>query len=286
MYNSAEAFIALCSNKSPLQVILEKEYEYFEKDSLTVYRQLQEILKVMEHATQAAIETPSAYQGHIIGGDAKRMNDYAGPKAYAGRHVALAISYALSSSEVNASMGKICAAPTAGSCGILPAALRIATEQDRLSKEQQLDGLLIASMIGELITMNATVSGAEGGCQAECGAASAMAAGMLVYLRGGSVHQIFDASSIVLKNVMGLVCDPIAGLVESPCAKRNASGVVNAMVSADMALAGIRSIVPFDEVVAAMHHVGQLLPHAFKETALGGIAISKTGQRIKHTIYG
>lgn len=205
--------------------------------------------------------------------------------SYTGSTVMMAMARAFSSSEVNASMGKICAAPTAGSCGIIPAALFTAEEQLSLTEEALIEGLITSSVVGEIITMNATVSGAEGGCQAECGSAAAMAAAMLVILRKGTILQAFDGAAIALKNIMGLVCDPIAGLVEAPCAKRNASGVINAMISADMALAGVQSIIPFDEVVEAMFKVGKSLPHTLKETALGGIAVTKTAVHIQNKIY-
>lgn len=284
MYKSAQEFMALSNDKGIIEVILEKEYELFDKSSLEVYDNLKKILDVMAASSEDAIDAPEVYHGHIIGGDAKKMMDYCEKPNYAGSAVIQAMARALSTSEVNASMGKICAAPTAGSSGILPAALFTAKEKLSLKENQLLDGLLVASMIGELITLNATVSGAEGGCQAECGSAAAMAAGMLVYLRNGNIEAIFDASAIALKNVMGLICDPIAGLVESPCAKRNASGVTNALISADMALAGIKSSVPFDEVVQAMYKVGKALPEALRETALGGIATTPTALKLAKKI--
>ncbi len=283
MYKNAVEFMELSKQEGIIQVILKKEYEYFEKDSLTVYEELYKVLSVMEKSTRHAIESPDDYKGHIIGGDAKKMSDCM--SSYSGQWITSAMSKALSASEVNASMGRICAAPTAGSCGIIPAALFTAKDQLNLNPNDMMDGLLVASLIGELITSNATVSGAEGGCQAECGSAAAMASGMLVYFRSGSIEQIFNAAAIALKNVMGLVCDPIAGLVEAPCAKRNASGVVNAMISADMSLAGVNSIVPFDEVVQAMYKVGKSLPRTLRETALGGIAVSKTALEISKKIY-
>ncbi len=283
MYKNAVEFMELSKQEGVIQVILKKEYEYFEKDSLTVYEELYKVLSVMEKSTRHAIESPDDYKGHIIGGDAKKMSDCM--SSYSGQWITSAMSKALSASEVNASMGRICAAPTAGSCGIIPAALFTAKDQLNLNPNEMMDGLLVASLIGELITSNATVSGAEGGCQAECGSAAAMASGMLVYFRSGSIEQIFNAAAIALKNVMGLVCDPIAGLVEAPCAKRNASGVVNAMISADMSLAGVNSIVPFDEVVQAMYKVGKSLPRTLRETALGGIAVSKTALEISKKIY-
>lgn len=285
MYKSAKALMELCQEAPIIEVLLNKEYDLFEKDSESVYRSLENIYRVMEASSQVAISNPKDYQGKIIGGDAKKMADFDSEKSYSGYHIKQAMARAFSSSEVNASMGKICAAPTAGSCGIIPSALFTAVDKFDIPMKDRLHGLLVAASIGEIITMNATVSGAEGGCQAECGSAAAMAAGMLVYFRKGSIDQVFNASAIALKNVMGLICDPIAGLVEAPCAKRNASGVVNAMISADMALAGVKSIIPFDEVVEAMYKVGKALPSSLKETALGGIAISKTGLELQKSIF-
>lgn len=287
MYKNGQDIIALTKEKncSIAELLYEKEFENFDKKKENVNHTIKEILKVMRHSSSAAIDNPKDNQGHIIGGDAKKMADHSQNNSYTGSIINMAMARAFSSSEVNASMGKICAAPTAGSCGIIPAALFTAEQHLTLNEDELIEGLITSSVIGEIITMNATVSGAEGGCQAECGSAAAMAAGMLVILRKGTVEQAFDASAIALKNIMGLVCDPIAGLVEAPCAKRNASGVVNAMISADMALAGVKSIVPFDEVVEAMYKVGKSLPHTLKETALGGIAVSKTAIKIKNDIY-
>ena len=191
---------------------------------------------------------------------------------------------AISLSETNAAMGKICAAPTAGSCGILPAVLVTMEEEWNLSKRKILEGLLIASGIGAVVVKNATVAGAEGGCQAECGVAAAMAAAAVVYLAGGTCRQQAAAVSLALINVMGLVCDPIAGLVQIPCAQRNASQAVNAIVSADVALADTVCPVPADEAIEAMYRVGKQLPRELRETALGGIAESETGKRIADEI--
>ena len=154
------------------------------------------------------------------------------------------------------------------------------------SEEALLESFATAAYIGMIISKNATVSGAEGGCQAECGSASAMAAAALAEMQGGSPQQCLDAAAIALKNVMGLVCDPVAGLVEIPCAKRNASGVANALLSADLVMAGIRSMIPFDEVVSAMYKVGRMLPEALRETAKGGVATTPTGLRYKKQVFG
>jgi len=192
---------------------------------------------------------------------------------------------AFSTSEVNASMGKICAAPTAGSSGILPAVIITAAEVLEADEKIKINALFTAAGIGRIIATHATISGAEGGCQAECGSAAAMAAGAVVEMAGGTPEQIFHAAAIALKNIMGLICDPVAGLVESPCAKRNASGAVNAFISAEQALAGIQSVIPFDEVVEAMKFVGKAIPYEFRETALGGIAATDTGKEITKRIF-
>ncbi len=207
------------------------------------------------------------------------MEDYKNKgNTISGQLINSAMAKALSTSEVNASMGKIVAAPTAGASGILPSAIISVKEKFNLSHEDMIHGLFTAAGIGEIIAKNATISGAEGGgCQAECGTASSMAAAAIVEMLGGSVEASFNGASFALLNIMGLICDPIAGLVEFPCALRNASGVVNAMISADLALAGIDSIVPFDEVVDAMYKVGKSMPESLRETALGGIAATPTG---------
>lgn len=215
MYKTAKALMALCQEASIIDVLLNKEYDVFEKDAPSVYESLENIYGVMEASSQLAISNPENYQGKIIGGDAKKMADFESENSYSGYHVNQAMARAFSSSEVNASMGKICAAPTAGSCGIIPSALFTATEKFDIEKER-LHGLLVAAAIGEIITMNATVSGAEGGCQAECGSAAAMAAGMLVYFRGGSMDQIFNASAIALKMLWASFVIPSPDLWRHP----------------------------------------------------------------------
>ncbi|MGL4453577.1 MAG: L-serine ammonia-lyase, iron-sulfur-dependent, subunit alpha, partial [Sarcina sp.] len=223
----------------------------------------------------------------LIGGDGYKLQKYLeSGKSFTGDAVILAMAMALSASEVNASMGKIVACPTAGSCGILPSVMLTAKSRLNISDEELLNGLLAASAVGMIIGQNATFAGAEGGCQAECGSASAMAAAGLVELMGGTPEMSFDAAAIVIKNVLGLVCDPVAGLVEIPCAKRNASGAVNAISAADIVMAGIESKIPFDDAVIAMAQVGKALPESLRETALGGVAISKAGLRMKKKVFG
>ncbi|MDU7115216.1 MAG: L-serine ammonia-lyase, iron-sulfur-dependent, subunit alpha, partial [Peptoniphilus harei] len=218
----------------------------------------------------------------MIDGFAKKMNDYQKEKdPLTSKFLVRTMAMAFSTSETNANMGTIAAAPTAGSSGIMPAALMAARDKYGLDDETLINGLLTSIGIGQIIGKYATFAGAEGGCQAECGSASAMAAAAVTEMLGGSVEEALNAASITLINVMGLACDPIAGLVEYPCTFRNASGVMNSFISVDMALAGIKSIVPFDEVCQAMGEVGHLLHESIRETGLGGLAGTKTGQCIR-----
>jgi L-serine dehydratase len=267
-------------------VVLKRECALSEESEEEVYARLRDFMSVMKNSSSAAEKKPFKTRGGLISGDTKRLNDYLGKgKTICGKSIVRAMTRALSCSEVNASMGKICAAPTAGSCGILPAALLTVSEEFDLDEKTLLNGLLTASGVGLIIDSGASLSGAAGGCQSECGAATAMAAAAVVEMMGGTPRMSFDAAAIALKNIMGLVCDPVAGLVESPCAKRNASGVVSAMLCADLALSGIKSVIPFDEVVAAMKKVGHQLPYQLRETALGGIAATPTGVEISKRVH-
>ena len=230
-------------------------------------------LAIMREAAAAALTTPQRTMGGLIGGEAmalERRREAGRPVC--GPLVARAVSIAMGTLEVNAAMGLIVAAPTAGSCGVLPGALLAQAETFGFGEEALLDALLAAGAVGYLIARNATVAGAEGGCQAEVGAASAMAAAAVAGLHGGTPQQALWAAGTALVNLMGLVCDPIGGLVESPCQSRNAIGVAGALVAAETALAGIPSPAPLDEVIAAMYAVGRALPGELRETALGGIA--------------
>lgn len=188
--------------------------------------------------------------------------------------------------ECNAGMGRIVAAPTAGSCGILPAALLTAQEEYHLTDDQLTDALLTAAMFGQIIARRASISGAAGGCQAECGSAAAMAAAALVELRGGTADMCAQACSFALMNSMGLVCDPVAGLVEIPCVYRNVGGVANAFSAADMALSGLRSPIPTDEVIDAMQSVGDQMPACLRETGEGGVAATPTARQIARRVLG
>lgn len=237
---------------------------------------------------QAMSDAADNYSGRrrsasgLVGGDGMKMRQYTlRGKAMTGGYVSEVIAEALGMAESNACMCRIVAAPTAGSCGVLPAVMLPLCKHENLSQHQILEALYVASGIGAVIAHKASIAGASGGCQAEIGTASAMAAGALVALRGGSGEQIGHAVAMALKNLMGLVCDPVAGLVEVPCVKRNVIGAVNAVSAADMALAGIESRIPVDEVIEAMGEVGRRMPVEFRETALGGLAVTPTGQAVK-----
>lgn len=218
----------------------------------------------------------------LVGGDGLKMRLYARRgESIGGEFMDEVIVQAISMAESNACMRRIVASPTAGSCGVVPAVLLPLCEREHYTQHELLEALYVASGIGAVIAYRASISGAAGGCQAEIGTASAMAAGALVSLRGGTNEQIGHAVAMALKNLMGLVCDPVAGLVEVPCVKRNVIGAVNAVSAADMALAGIESRVPVDQVIDCMGDVGRRLPVELRETALGGLAATPFGQSVK-----
>lgn len=289
MFTSGKELLRVCrENKMSIsQVAIQREMENYGTSLETIFERNKVILQVMkDSAIKGTQESVKSVSG-IIGGDAKKMYDYAnsGNTLLDSKMLKL-MSMGLSTSEVNASMGKIVAAPTAGAAGIIPAVLTSVQLDKGFSDLQIIRALMTTGAIGSIIMRNASVSGAVGGCQAETGSASAMAAAALVELMGGSPQQALDAASFALIHVMGLVCDPIAGLVEYPCLFRNSSGSVNAYISAEMALAGITSLVPFDQVVKAMREVGDEMSTNLKETALGGVAMSAKGQEIQEKIFG
>lgn len=288
MYRTGAELEEQCrqSGRRIYEVAVEYQAQLEECTQGEVWAKLHSLLEIMRASCQKTLQKGIPSISGLTCGDASRLYYYLGERKGLLGDLLLAVSYALSCFEVNTSMGKIVAAPTAGSCGILPAAVLYAGERAGADEAKLLQALATASAIGLIIQKNATVSGAEGGCQAECGAAAAMAAAGVVELYNGSVSQSFHAGAMALKNVMGLVCDPIAGLVEIPCAKRNASGVVNALLCADMALAGIKSFVPFDETVEAMYRVGKSLPCELRETGTGGIAGTPTGIRVRKELFG
>ncbi|MDK7354473.1 L-serine ammonia-lyase, iron-sulfur-dependent, subunit alpha [Peptoniphilus harei] len=284
MLNTAKEVIEACDkdNIHIYDLVLQGETKALKMTEEEMKNKIREILEVMKGSSQETLEKSFETEYKMIDGFAKMMNDYQKDKdPLTSKFLVRAMAMAFSTSETNANMGTIAAAPTAGSSGIMPAALMAAKEKYGLDDEVLINGLLTSIGIGQIIGKYATFAGAEGGCQAECGSASAMAAAALVEMLGGSPEEALQAASITLINVMGLACDPIAGLVEYPCTFRNASGVMNSFISADMALAGIKSIVPFDEVCQAMGEVGHLLHESIRETGLGGLAGTKTGQKIR-----
>lgn len=243
-------------------------------------------LEIMKESVQKGL-TPTKSISGLTGGDALKMEHYIQEgKTLADTTVLTAVRNAMAVNELNAKMGLVCATPTAGSAGCLPAVLSTAIDKLNLSEKEQLEFLFTAGAFGLVIGNNASISGAEGGCQAEVGSASAMSAAALVKASGGTARQASQAIAFVIKNLLGLICDPVAGLVEVPCVKRNALGASFALVAADMALADIESQIPVDEVIDAMYQVGSAMPTAFRETAEGGLAATLTGRRYSKEIFG
>lgn len=289
MVNYGYELIEICKvqNKSIWEYTLEEEVKSSELTREQIFEKMRKNLQVMQSAAERGLKNKIASISGLIGGDAYKLNNYAeAGETLTGNFMVKAMARALSCSEVNASMGKIVAAPTAGSCGIIPAVIISAGERLNLTEDEMVQGLFTAAGVGIIIAKNATMAGAEGGCQAECGSAAAMASAAVVEMMGGTPEQALNAGAIVFKNILGLVCDPIAGLVEVPCAKRNAAGAVNALTTADMVMAGVMSKIPFDDTVAAMYKVGKHMSADLKETALGGLAVTETGLRLKKQVLG
>ncbi|MCL1834540.1 MAG: L-serine ammonia-lyase, iron-sulfur-dependent, subunit alpha [Oscillospiraceae bacterium] len=246
---------------------------------------MHETLRVMREAIAAGLSDKDA-RSHsgMSGGNACRMKSFIDSGSIEDNVYNRATVYALATSETNANMGKIVAAPTAGASGILPAVLIAFSELNRVDDERVVDALYLTGDIGMKIAKTASLSGAECGCQAECGSAAAMAAAGLAFLMGGTYEQSENAAALALKSLLGLVCDPVAGLVEVPCIKRNATGTSVAITSANMSMAGIESVIPFDEVLVAMKQVGRTMPEQLRETAQGGCAVTATGMRIARSL--
>lgn len=268
-------------------LVLADQAQQLERTPQSLWEQMDQSLAVMEESAQMGMRPDIRSTSGLTGGDAARMQAYAkGGSPLAGGPFARAVARALAVSEYNAAMGRIVAAPTAGSCGILPAAVLTMLQDRGASREACIYSLFTAAAVGMVIAQNACIAGAQGGCQAECGSAAAMAAGAVAQMLGGSPEAAFHAAAIAIKNQLGLVCDPVAGLVEIPCIKRNAGGVAIALSASDMALAGVESRIPFDDVVEAMNRVGKALPAALRETAGGGLATTKAGLAMKEKVYG
>ncbi|HDH5879368.1 TPA: L-serine ammonia-lyase, iron-sulfur-dependent, subunit alpha [Staphylococcus aureus] len=279
---------AVENNMSFADIMVKEEMELSGKSRDEVRAQMKQNLDVMRDAvikgtTGDGVESVTGYTGH----DAAKLRDYNETHhALSGYEMIDAVKGAIATNEVNAAMGIICATPTAGSSGTIPGALFKLEKTHDLAEEQMIDFLFTSALFGRVVANNASVAGATGGCQAEVGSASAMAAAAAVAIFGGSPEASGHAMALAISNLLGLVCDPVAGLVEIPCVMRNAIGSGNALISADLALAGIESRIPVDEVIEAMDKVGRNLPASLRETGLGGLAGTPTGEAIKRKIFG
>lgn len=276
-FSNAKKLLELCDSNgmSISEVMKQREYDEGTSSKEEIIKKMRRVLEIMRNSATTPVNTPMKSMGGLIGGEAEKLNDYSQEKKNIGGSVlSRGIMYAVAVLECNASMGLIVAAPTAGSSGVVPGLLLAMQDVYSFSDEKVIDALFASGAIGYLAMRNATVAGAVGGCQAEMGVASAMAAAGAVELMGGTPAQSLDAASTVLMNMLGLVCDPVGGLVEYPCQNRNASGVANALVATDMALAGITQLIPFDEMLDTMYLVGKRMPVELRETALGGCAVA------------
>ncbi|QFT88831.1 L-serine dehydratase, alpha chain [Bacillus sp. THAF10] len=288
MFRNVAELIELAdsSNKKISEIMIEQEMEFTGKSREDILHQMDKNLEIMEQAVAKGLEGVRSVSG-LTGGDAVLLQQYIEKgKFLTGKNILDAVSKAVATNEVNAAMGTICATPTAGSAGVVPGTLFAVKDVLNPTREQMIDFLFTSGAFGFVVANNASISGAAGGCQAEVGSASGMAAAAIVEMAGGTPDQSAHAMAITLKNMLGLVCDPVAGLVEVPCVKRNAMGAANAMVAADMALAGIKSTIPCDEVIDAMYKIGQTMPTALKETAQGGLAATPTGRELEAKIFG
>ena len=268
------------------EIVIHSQSEEMQLSSEEIFRRMKKNYDVMKAAAKAGLDKGLRSASGLVGGDAFQLFQRSEKGGLVGSFLLRAMARSMGIAEYNASMGKIVAAPTAGSCGILPAAVITVAEEFGLSDDKAVMSLFTAGAFGLVIAKNASISGAEGGCQAECGSASAMTAAAIVELMDGMPHQCGQACAMALKNVLGLVCDPVAGLVEIPCVKRNVSGLTLAFTAAEMALAGIESRIPPDEVILTMQRIGAVLPESLRESGTGGLAATPTGIRLKQKIFG
>lgn len=289
MYHRCKQLLQMAeAQKVPIhEIVIEKERKNSGASRADIMETMRGRYGIMLASAEKALEQPLPSEGGLVTGIASDQYRYArNGDTLCGSFLNTVMARALSCSEVNASMGRICAMPTAGSCGIVPAVLMSVGEKEMLDEETIILALITASGLGAIVMENATVAGSEGGCQAECGVAAAMAAAGAVELKRGTPAMALEAFSLSLVNIMGLVCDPVAGLVQIPCAQRNASQAVNALLSADLALGGMKFPIPPDEVIEAMYKTGKMLPVQLRETAQGGIAATETAKEITRQIFG
>ena len=278
-FKSAKELLELCRQEhcQISEIMRRRECALGETTRDVVEHRMARALEIMHDSAAQPLKNPTKSMGGLIGGEAKKLSSHAAKgKAICGDILSRAIAYSAAVLEVNASMGLIVAAPTAGSSGVVPGVLLALQGCYRISDSRLVDALFNAGAVGYLAMRNATVAGAVGGCQAEIGVAAAMAASAAVELMGGTPEQCLDAASTVLMNMLGLVCDPVGGLVEYPCQNRNAAGAANALVAAEMALSGICQLIPFDEMLDTMYAVGKRIPIELRETALGGCAATQS----------
>ena len=288
MFTSLEDIVEKSKHeKKPVsELMIEQEVELNGVSRSAVEKLMKRNLSVMMQAVEEGLAGVSSKTG-LTGGDAKKLQNYIeSGQSITGGDFLTGVAAAIATHEVNASLGLICATPTAGSAGVLPGCVHALKQKFNIDEETQLRMLFTAGAFGFVVANNASCSGAEGGCQAEIGSASAMAAAAIVEAMGGDAETSAHAFAIALKNMLGLVCDPVAGLVEVPCVKRNAAGASIAMMAADMALAGIKSRIPADEVLEAMYKIGLEMSTTLKETAKGGLAVTKTGEKYRSLLFG
>ncbi|PLT30101.1 L-serine ammonia-lyase, iron-sulfur-dependent, subunit alpha [Peribacillus deserti] len=288
MFRNVAELIELAESqgKKISQIMIEQEMEVTGRTRDQVIGLMDKNLEVMEKAIERGLVGVHSHSG-LTGGDAVLLQEYIKKGNFLSGEIILdAVSKAVATNEVNAAMGTICATPTAGSAGVVPGTLFAVKNKLNPSREQMIDFLFVSGAFGFVVANNASISGAAGGCQAEVGSAAGMAAAAIVEIAGGTPAQSAEAMAITLKNMLGLVCDPVAGLVEVPCVKRNAMGAANAMIAADMALAGITSRIPCDEVIDAMYKIGLSMPVGLRETAQGGLAATPTGRELEAKIFG
>ncbi|WP_342512640.1 L-serine ammonia-lyase, iron-sulfur-dependent, subunit alpha [Sporosarcina sp. FSL K6-1522] len=288
LFGTVKELVALAEaqNKPISEIMIEQEMLITKRTREEIIAQMDNNLTVMESAVEKGLQGVKSTSG-LTGGDAVLIQNYiASGKSLSGDLIMDAVSKAVATNEVNAAMGTICATPTAGAAGIVPGTLFAVKNKLNPTREQMINYLFTSGAFGFVVANNASISGAAGGCQAETGSAGSMAAAAIVEMAGGTPQQSAEAFSIVMKNMLGLVCDPVAGLVEVPCVKRNAMGAAKALVGADMALAGVVSRIPTDEVIDAMYRIGQTMPSALRETAKGGLATTPTGKALEAEIFG
>lgn len=288
-FNTIEELVQLAEEqgKAISDIMIDEEGLATEMSREHIFKKMHQHLDTMEQAVQRGLTEEVKSRSGLTGGDARKLESYLQRGAtISGARLLQAVSRAIATNEVNAAMGTIVATPTAGASGVIPGCLFGLAEELGVSREAMVRFLFTSGAIGYVIANRSFISGAAGGCQAEVGSASAMAAGAIVEMGGGSPRQSAHAVAIALKNTLGLVCDPVAGLVEVPCVMRNAMGAANAMVAADLALAGVESVIPADEVIGAMYRIGQAMPGTLKETALGGLAATPTGERYRRRLFG